>query len=52
MSSREFKIVSSWASQVMQAVKNLPAKAGGARDVGSNPSGVRRSSGVVNGNPL
>ena len=51
ISSREFKIVLSWASQAVQTVKNLLAKAGGARDVGLNPSGVRRSSRVVSGNP-
>ena len=32
-------------------VKNLPANAGNARDMGSIP-GLRRSSGVGNGNPL
>ena len=33
------------------AVKNLPAKAGDTRDVGSIP-GLRRSPGEGNGNPL
>ena len=41
----------SWASQVAPVVKNLPAHAGDARDVGSIP-GLGRSSGVGNGNPL
>jgi len=39
------------ASQVMLAVKNLPANAGGVRDVGLI-SGVGRSPGRGNGNPL
>ena len=39
------------ASQVMQLVKNLPANALGARDVGSIP-GSGRSPGIGNGNPL
>ena len=38
-------------SQVALAVKNLPAKAGDTRDVGSIP-GLRRSPGGGNGNPL
>ena len=41
----------SWASQVAQLVKNLPASAGDARDKGSIP-GLERSPGVGNGNPL
>ena len=40
-----------WASQVALAVKNLPANAGGIRDVGSFP-GWGRSPGVGNGNLL
>ena len=39
------------ASQVALMVKNLPANAGGIRDVGSVP-GLGRSSGKRNGNPL
>ena len=39
------------ASQVALVVKNLPANAGDARDVGSIPE-LRRSPGVGNGNPL
>ena len=37
--------------QVALMVKNLPANAGGVRDVGSIPQ-LRRSSGGVHGNPL
>ena len=40
-----------WASQVMLVVKNPPANAGDARDVGSIP-GSERSSGRGNGNPF
>ena len=36
---------------MMLVVKNLPAKAGDARDAGSNP-GLGRSPGVGNDNPL
>ena len=39
------------ASQVPLVVKNLPANAGDARDMGLNP-GSGRSPGVGNGNPL
>ena len=39
------------ASQVALVVKNLPANAGDARDVGSIPDS-ERSPGVGNGNPL
>ena len=39
------------ASQVVLVVKNPPASAGDARDVGSDP-GLGRSSGGGNGNPL
>ena len=39
------------ASQVVLVVKNLPAKAGDKRDVGSIP-GSERSRGVGNGNPF
>ena len=42
---------SPWATQVALAVKNLPANAGFARDVGSIP-GLGRSPGEGNGNPL
>ena len=38
------------ASQVAQVVKNLPANAGDARDVGLIP-GLGRSPGLENGNP-
>ena len=38
-------------SQVALVVKNLPASAGGIRDMGLIP-GSGRSSGEVNGNPL
>ena len=37
--------------KVVQVVKNLPANAGDARDVGSIP-GLERSPGEANGNPL
>ena len=40
-----------WASQVVLVVKNLPANAGDARDLGSIP-GSGRSPGGGNGNPL
>ena len=40
-----------WASQVVLVVKNLPANAGDARDVGLIP-GLGRSPGEGNGNPL
>ena len=40
-----------WAPQVALGVKNLPANAGDARDMGSIP-GWGRSLGVGNGNPL
>ena len=40
-----------WASQAVLVVKNLPANAGDARDVGSIPR-LGRSPGVGNGNPL
>ena len=40
-----------WASQVALVVKNSPANAGDARDVGLI-SGSRRSPGKGNGNPL
>ena len=39
------------ASQVVLAVKNPPANAGGIRDAGSTP-GSRRSPGEGQGNPL
>ena len=39
------------ASQVALVVKNLPANAGGARDMGSIPASGR-SPGIGNGNPL
>ena len=39
------------ASQVALVVKNLPASAGGARDVGSIPASGR-SPGIGSGNPL
>ena len=39
------------ASQVALVVKNLPAKAGDIREVGSIP-GSGRSPGVGNGNPV
>jgi len=38
-------------SKVVLVVKNLPAKKGDARDMGSN-TGSRRSSGVGDGSPL
>ena len=41
----------SWASQVALMVKNLPAKAGNIRDVGSIP-GPGRFPGGGHGNPL
>ena len=41
----------SWASQVVLEVKNLPAKAGDIRDVGSVP-GLGRFPGGMHGNPL
>ena len=41
----------SGVSQVVLVVKNLPAKAGDIRDVGSIP-GLGRSSGGGHGNPL
>ena len=40
-----------WALQVALVIKNLPANAGDARDLGSIP-GPRSSPGVGNGNPL
>ena len=40
-----------WASQVVLVVRNLPANAGEARDLGLIP-GSRRSSGEGNGNLL
>ena len=40
-----------WASQVVLVVKNLPAKAGDIRDMGSIP-GSGRSPGGGHGNPL
>ena len=40
-----------WASQVALVVKNLPAKAGDIRDLGSVP-GSGRSPGGGHGNPL
>ena len=40
-----------WASQVFQRLKNLPANAGDAGDVGLIP-GSGRSPGGRNGNPL
>ena len=40
-----------WASYVALVVKNPPANAGDARDVGSIP-GLGRSPGEGNGNPL
>ena len=40
-----------WASPGGSVVKNPPANAGDARDMGSIP-GFRRSPGVGNGNPL
>ena len=40
-----------WTSQVMLIVKNLPANAGKAREVGLIP-GLGRSSGGGHGNPL
>ena len=40
-----------WASQVALIVKNQPANAGEARDMGSIP-GLGRSLAVENGNPL
>ena len=40
-----------WASQVVLVVKNSPASAGDARDLGLN-CGLRRSPGGVHGNPL
>ena len=39
-----------WASQVLLAVKNLPANAGDVRDLGSIPW-LGRSPGEENGNP-
>ena len=39
-----------WASQVLLAVKNLPANAGDVRDLGSIPL-LGRSPGEENGNP-
>jgi len=46
---REFG--SAWSSQAALVVKNLPANAGGMRDVGSIP-GSGRSPGEGNGSPL
>ena len=40
-----------WASQVTLVVKNLPAKAGNVKDMGSVP-GSGRSPGEGDGNPL
>ena len=40
-----------WASQVVELVKNLPAIAGDTRDTGSIPASGR-SPEVGNGNPL
>ena len=40
-----------WASEVVLVVKNLPANAGGTRDV-DLILGSERSPGVWNGNPL
>ena len=40
-----------WATQVALVIKNLPARAGDARDEGSIP-GSGRSPGVGNGNTL
>ena len=45
------KKYTSWASQVVLVVKNLPANAGGIRDRGSIP-GLGRSDGEGNGNLL
>ena len=42
---------STWASKVVLVVKNLPANAGDARDVGSIPK-LGKSPGLGNGNPL
>ena len=47
----EYDKGASWASQVALVVKNLPASAGDARDVGSIP-GTGRVPGEGNGNPL
>ena len=44
-------ILSVWASQVAQVVKNPPASAGDIGDLGSTP-GLGRSPGEGNGNPL
>ena len=43
--------LSPWASRVVLAIKNPPAKAGDVRDVGSIP-GSGRSPGGEHGNPL
>ena len=40
-----------WAYQIALMVKNLPARPGDARDMGSTPV-LRRSSGIGNGNPI
>ena len=40
-----------WASQVVLVVKNLPANAGDARDLGLIP-GLGKTLGGGNGNPL
>ena len=45
------EIQNAWASQMRLVVKNLPTNAGDVRDAVST-SGLGRSSGVVNGNPL
>ena len=50
--SRYFGVQFVWASQMALVVKNLPANAGDARDLGSVPGLSERSPGEGNGNPL
>ena len=44
-------LLNNWASQVAIVIKNPPANAGDARDVGLSP-GLERSPGEGNGYPL
>ena len=39
--------IQKWASQVLLAVKNLPANAGGAGNVGSIPGGMATHSSIL-----
>ena len=39
--------ITQWASQVVLVVKDLPAKAGDLRDVGSNPGSGQSPGGIL-----